>query len=180
MERVIIYGSNYGASKKYAEELGRRMDLAAVSYKELRDVNAYTDIIYVGGLYAGGVCGMSKVLKKWKRDGEKRLCVITVGLADPNISENVENIRKCIRTQLPDELYRLAKFYHLRGGIDYTKLGGMHKMMMKFAYKKCKDIPEEQRGGEMDALVETYGQSVDFLDFTSLDPIVKDFLPGRA
>ena len=41
-------------------------------------------IIYVGGLYAGGVRGMAKTVKKISTVKCKRFVVITVGLADPD------------------------------------------------------------------------------------------------
>ena len=173
MNNIIIYGSNYGTSKRYAEELGRRMQVEVVSYKELGDINEYTDVIYIGGLYAGGVCGMSKTLKKWKKE-KKSLCIISVGVSNHRGQKNIDAIRKNIKLQLPDELYRMARIYHLRGGIDYSKLSGTHKVMMGLLYKKCKSIPEEQRDEETKALIETYNQKVDFVNFDDLDAIVDD------
>lgn len=174
MNNIIIYGTNYGTSKRYAEELGRRMQVSVVAYKQLGDINEYTDIIYIGGLYAGGVCGMSKTLKKWKTDEKKSLCIISVGLSNHRAQENIDVIRKNIKLQLPDELYQMARIYHLRGGIDYSKLSGLHKVMMGLLYKKCKNIPEGQRDEETKALIETYNQKVDLVDFDDLDAIVDD------
>ena len=174
MNNIIVYGSNYGTSKRYAEELGRRMQVEVVSYKELRDINKYMNVIYVGGLYAGGVCGMSKTLKKWKREDKKSLCIISVGLSNHRAQKNVDEIKKNIKRQLPDELYKMARINHLRGGINYTKLSGIHKVMMGLLYKKCKSIPEEQRDEETKAMIETYNQIVDFVNFDDLDAIVSD------
>ena len=174
MNNIIIYGSNYGTSKRYAEEMGRRMQVSVVSYKKLKDINEYTDIIYIGGLYAGGVCGMSKTLKKWKKNEKKSLCIISVGVSNHRAQENIETIRKNIKLQLSDELYQMARIYHLRGGINYTKLSGPHKVMMGLLYKKCKSIPEEKRDEETKALIETYNQIVDFVNFDELDAIVSD------
>ena len=63
-EIIIIYGSCYGTTKKYAEELSGRLDCEAVSYENINDINSYKTIIYMGGLYAGGVQVMKKTLKK--------------------------------------------------------------------------------------------------------------------
>lgn len=174
MNSIIIYGSIYGTSKRYADELGRRIQVEAVSYKELKDINEYTNVIYVGGLYAGGVCGMSKTLKKWKKEEKKSLCIISVGVSNHRAQKNVDAIRKNIKMQLPDELYQMARIYHLRGGINYSKLSGPHKVMMGLLYKKCKSIPEEQRDEETKALIETYNQIVDFVNFDDLDVIVRE------
>lgn len=117
---------------------------------------------------------MSKTLKKWKKEEKKCLCIISVGVSNHRAQKNVDAIRKNIKMQLPDELYQMARIYHLRGGINYSKLSGSHKVMMGLLYKKCKSIPEEQRDEETKALIETYNQIVDFVNFDDLDVIVRE------
>lgn len=46
--------------------------------------------------------------------------------------------------------------------------------MVGLLYKKCKNIPEEQRDEETKDLIETYNQIVDFVNFDDLDEIVSD------
>ena len=53
--KIIIYGTQYGAAKKYAEELSRRIEIPCASYEEINDINIYGTIVYIGSLYAGGV-----------------------------------------------------------------------------------------------------------------------------
>ena len=40
-EMIIIYGSCYGTTGKYAEELSKRLDCEAISYEKVGDINAY-------------------------------------------------------------------------------------------------------------------------------------------
>ena len=63
---IVIYGSQYGTAKRYAEELSNRLGFELKSYEEVADVNLYDTIIYVGALYAGGVLGMKKTFKGMK------------------------------------------------------------------------------------------------------------------
>ena len=172
-EMIIIYGSCYGTTKKYAEELSRRLGCEALSYEAVSDINSYKTIIYMGGLYAGGVQGMKKTLKKLKDISDKTVCIVTVGLADPTDEKNIDNIRMKMKTQVSQELYNKAKIFHLRGGIDYSELGFLHKKMMGMVYKKAVSVPEEERNAELRAMIETYDKQVDFVDFDSLDPIVQ-------
>ena len=58
MNRVVIYGSFYGTTKKYAVELAKRLEVDAIEYNEVKNINDYDSIIYLGGLYAGGVLGI--------------------------------------------------------------------------------------------------------------------------
>ena len=172
-EMIIIYGSCYGTTKKYAEELSRRLGCEALSYEAVSDINSYKTIIYMGGLYAGGVQGMKKTLKKLKDISDKTVCIVTVGLADPTDEKNIDNIRMKMKTQVSQELYNKAKIFHLRGGIDYAELSFLHKKMMGMVYKKAKSVPEEERNAELSAMIETYNKQADFVDFDSLDLIVQ-------
>jgi len=45
---IVIYGSQYGTAKRYAEELSNRLGFELKSYEEVADVNLYDTIIYVG------------------------------------------------------------------------------------------------------------------------------------
>ena len=172
-DMIIIFGSCYGTTKQYADELSGRIGCEAVSFENVSDINAYQTIIYMGGLYAGGVQGMKKTLKKLSDISDKNICIVTVGLADPTDEKNIEHIRKNIKMQVSEELYNKALVFHLRGGIDYSKLNFLHKKMMGMVYKKAVNVPEEERDAEISAMIETYNKQVDFVDFDSLDSIVQ-------
>lgn len=172
MPSIVIYGSQYGTAKQYAEELARRTGIEACQYDSIGDVNQYDTIAYIGALYAGGVMGMKKTFAKLASCEEKTIIIATVGLADPTDSENVANIKGSMRQQLSGEVFEAAHIFHLRGGIDYTKLGFKHKTMMKLLCNKAKNLPEDEKNAEVRAMLETYGKQVSFVDFDTLDPIV--------
>lgn len=173
MNEIIVYGSCYGTTKKYAEELSGKTGIEAVSCKAVNDINRYQTIIYMGGLYAGGVEGMKKTLMKLNDITGKKLIIATVGLADPTDKQNIDHIRNNIRTQVSPEIYEKARIFHLRGGIDYSKLSLLHKTMMKLVYKKALSVPEEEKTAEIRAMIETYNKQVDFVDLNSLEPVIK-------
>ena len=83
MNNIIIYGSNYGTTEQYAKELSKRTNIEAISFENVQEINKYDKIIYIGGLYAGGVLGMSKTLRKLTNIQNKTIIIATVGLADP-------------------------------------------------------------------------------------------------
>ena len=89
-------------------------------------------------------------------------------------TENTDNIRNGMKRQLSKELYENAHIFHLRGGIDYSRLSFKHKTMMGLLYKKAVRLPEEKKTAEVKAMIETYNKKVDFVDFDSLAPIVND------
>ena len=178
MNQVIIYGSQYGSTYRYAKQLSEQTNITAVGYKEAPDLSGMRTIIYMGGLYAGGVLGMAKSLRGFSIQNGQKLIIVTVGLADPDESENRENIRTSLQKQLSPELIGRAKIFHLRGGIDYQKLSFGHRMMMKLLYQSLHKTPLEKQTAENRALIETYGKQVDFTDFGALEPIIQEIQRG--
>lgn len=175
MNSIIIYGSHYGTTKQYAEELSKRTNIKAISFKKFnQQINDYDNIIYLGALYAGGVLGMSKTLKKLNNISNKKILIATVGLSDPTDEVNKSNIRNNIKNQIPKEVLEKAKIFHLRGGIDYSKLNFAHKTMMKLLYNAVKNLPNEKQTAEDRAMIETYNKKVNFIDFSSLDKIANE------
>ena len=175
MNSIIIYGSHYGTTKQYAEELSKRTNIKAISFKKInQQINDYDNIIYLGALYAGGVLGMSKTLKKLNNISNKKILIATVGLSDPTDEVNKNNIRNNIKNQIPKEVLEKAKIFHLRGGIDYTKLNFAHKTMMKLLYNSVKNLPNEKQTAEDRAMIETYNKKVNFINFSSLDKIANE------
>ena len=172
MKEIIVYGSCYGSAKRYADELSKRTGVTCVSYETAGDLGAYDRIVYIGALYAGGVLGMKATLGALKNWADKQIAIATVGLADTADGENIQNIRAGMRRQLPAGMMEHAKLVHLRGGIDYSKLCVKHKVMMGLLYQKAKNLPPEKKSAEVRAMIDTYGQVVDFVDLSRVDELL--------
>ena len=170
--KIIIYGSQYGTTRKYADELAKRTNIECKSYEDVIDIDQYNTVIYIGGLYAGGVLGMKKTLAKISQCQNKKIIIVTVGLADPMDADNTDNIKSNMKRQLSKKLYENAHIFHFRGGIDYSYLNFKHKTMMGLLYKKAVGLPEEKKTAEIKAMIETYNQKVDFVDFESLNQLI--------
>lgn len=171
MQRIIIYGSEYGTTRRYAEQLSRLTGLPATDYAAAGDLHGYERVVYLGGLYAGGVKGLKRTVKRLPAG--VKLILVTVGLADVTDQENIRNIQNAVRRQLPPALFANTALFHLRGGIDYSRLNPLHKTMMTLLYNKARRLPEEKKTAETRAMVETFDQKVDFVDFDSLRPVVE-------
>ena len=59
-ESIIIYGSRYGTTKRYAAHLSEMTGIEAVAFKEVKDIDKYERVIFMGALYAGSVLGLKK------------------------------------------------------------------------------------------------------------------------
>ena len=93
MKKIILYGSRYGSSRRYAEQLSALSGIPTASFADAHALSDAKILVYVGGLYAGGVLGMKKVLRAHAPAPDQRLIVATVGLADPSLAENVQTSR---------------------------------------------------------------------------------------
>lgn len=169
MKTLILYGSQYGTTKRYADELSRLTGLPALSYEKAADLAGCEQIVYLGGLYAGGVKGLKQTARKFPAG--VRLILVTVGLADVQDEQNIENIRRSVRRQLPAEVLQNAALFHLRGGIDYSRLNLTHRAMMTLLYNHARKLPPEQQNAETRAMIETFGTKVDFVDVAALGPV---------
>ena len=176
VKKLIVYGSEYGTAKRYAERLSELVDAAAVSFDSMGSIEEYDMVIHVGALYAGGVKGLKNTLKAMR--GDAKLVIITVGLADVTDKLNIENIRNSISRQMPKELFDRTRIFNLRGGIDYGRLNFKHKTMMSLLYNRAKKLPEEKKTAEVRAMIDTYNKKVDFVDLSALEPLAKEINRG--
>ena len=111
MKSIILYGSRYGSARRYAQELSSKTGIPAVGYRDIPSLSGHQTIVYIGALYAGGVLGLARTLRSLSlRDGQ-RLVIVTVGLADPDILQNRENIRNSLQKQIPAQLYGSCLLY---------------------------------------------------------------------
>lgn len=167
---VIVYGSKYGSSKSYAEELSRLTNIKFLSYKKIKDLGQYDTVIYIGSMYAGGILGLSDTIKTLNN---KNILIVSVVLADTSLESNIENINKSLLKQVPRAIYDKSKKFYLRGSIDYDKLGFIDKSLMKMLYRRSSKLKEENRTPEMKVILETYNKKVNFIDYSKLEDIVE-------
>ena len=172
--KVIVYGSAYGSTRRYAQELSARTGIPAAGYEEVKSLGEYQTILYIGALYAGSVLGMKKTLSSLGDLSGKKLLIVTCGVSDPKDAAYMDTVKAGIRKELGEEMYNHAAIFHLRGAIDYSRLSLKHRALMALLYRQALKMPEEKRTADIRAVIETYGKSSDFVDFDSLDPVIRE------
>lgn len=168
---IIIYGTKYGSSKRYAERLGELLDVEVVDYREVGDLTQVERIIYIGSLYAGGVLGLRRMLRRVGDLRSKQLVLVTVGLSDPTNPTNRAHIREEIAKVVTEEQCGELSLHHLRGGIDYSHLSLKHRLMMSLLRAKVSRMDASERTAEDQLFLETYGSTVDFVDLDTILPL---------
>lgn len=171
MNGIILYGSRYGAAQQYAQALEERTGLPAVSWEEVRDFGPFDTVVYIGSLYAGKTTGLAKTARRLPTDHPFRLLVATVGLADPEDEDNLLRIREALAKDLSPAIFVRTTHVHLRGAIDYAKLSLKHRLMMKGLCTVLRRKPPQERSADTQLILDSYGQSLNLIDFDTLAPI---------
>ena len=149
MNQQIIYGSEYGTTRRYAEQLSQLTGIPAMDYTSAKNLDGCELVIYLGGLYAGGVKGLKHTVKRLPTG--VKLILVTVGLADVTDQENIRNIQNSVRRQLPTALFDQTALFHLRGGIDYDGL-------FDLPFKKAPGGEEDSGGPRHDRHLQSKGR----------------------
>jgi len=163
---AAIYKSHYGTTKQYAEWIAEALDATLFEASKIKghQLMDFDIVVYGGGLYAGGVLGAKLVAK----NPCKSLVLYTVGLATPEITDFTGSLKAFTAEQQSK-----MKIFHLKGGIDYSKLGFAHKFMMSMVKKDAEKKPPTERTIDDNLLIETYGKKIDFVDKESINPLVE-------
>jgi len=164
---AVIFKSRYGKTKRYAEWIAEALNAPLFENANVKphQLNDYDVVIYGGGIYAGGIDGVKLVAK----NPCKSLVLFTVGVADPSVTDYTQILEKAFT---PEQLSE-AKVFHLRGGINYSKLSLAHKVMMAAMKKLIEKKPLAERESDDIGVLETYGKDVDFSDKASIEPLVE-------
>lgn len=168
---AVVYKSKYGSTKKYAKWIAdeANADLFEVSKVRAESLIPYDTIVYGGGLYAGCILGFSVMKKNYKKLSDKKLIVFAVGATPKH-----EDVAKEVKNKnLPPEMQERVRFFLLRGGLNYTKMNLLDRLMMYFLVKsiKAKD-PNELDNDSKDVLA-TYGKVIDYTDKNTIKPIIE-------
>lgn len=142
--KAIVFTSNSGFTKRYAELLAAETGLPVYELKKARGkLSAGEEIIYLGWLMAGIVKGYKKAAKRYR---VKAVCA--VGMARPS-DKIIDEIRE--KHQITD-----AGVFYLQGGFDMEKLHGVYKFMMKTMAKTI--------GKELEAKADKTDEEAEMLD----------------
>ncbi|BBF43635.1 hypothetical protein lbkm_2323 [Lachnospiraceae bacterium KM106-2] len=167
MNGIVVYKSNTGFTKRYAdwiaEELGiNAVPIRKVSKSELRSKDV---IIFGGCLLAGKISGLSKI-KKLAGDS-KKLIVFTTGLTPMVAKKFVEKVKEDNITKEDEE--RIS-FYYFAGGVDYDKLKGIYRFILKRFYKSLKKDIEKKPENEM--MMKVLEESADYTNKDYIKPLI--------
>ena len=121
--KAIVYTSNTGTTKKYAEIIEKKTIIPAYTLDEAEKVlSAGDEVIYLGWLMAGTIKGYKKAKSKYDI---KVVCAVGMGGTGTQTAE----VRS--KNNIPHD----TTLFTLQGGFDINKLSGVYKLMMSVMVK---------------------------------------------
>jgi menaquinone-dependent protoporphyrinogen IX oxidase len=176
MKTIVMYRSKTGFTRKYAKWIAQETDATLIDARKVSagGLMRYDTIVFGGAMYAGGINGISLIKNNLWRYTGKNVIIFTLG-ATPVRPETADEIRN--KNFTADEQKNI-KFFMLRGGFDYDKLGFVDKILMsilKFKLRHVKHPTADERG-----MLAAYSHPMDFTDRRHIAPIVEAIEAGKT
>lgn len=164
MKAIIIYKSSTGFTKKYAGWIAQELSCKAVSAENAKtlDLNDYDAVIFGGWFFAGSIHGFKEYREKLQKFKGKK-AIFVVGAMPADTTEATKALRACFT----DEERKTTGTFYMQGGLDYSHMKPIHRMMMKavsMMLKKQKGVGSTQ--------YKTVSVSFDATDKTAIKPLV--------
>lgn len=163
---IVIYKSNTGFTKKYANWISQELRCDAVSLREISSVNLkqFDIVIFGGGIHAGRINGISFIKNNMFSLKEKKVIVFATGATAP-IPNEIERFKN---SNIPHN--KNIAFFYFQSGLNYADMHGLDKVLMgllKTALKMKKNKSESEQG-TADAIQSSY----DFSNRDQLEPLI--------
>ncbi len=156
---TIIYQTNTGSSKEYAEMLSEKISAPAISLSDSSDIPSDEEIIFIGWLMAGTIQGLLQAKEKFTNIK----CVCAVGLM---VTEKAKGeITEKNQIDLP--------LFLLPGNFHIDRLKGMYKMMMSMMMKMIKGKLKDSKEPRADEMIEAFEKGVDLVSEEKLDEVIE-------
>ncbi|MDD6037737.1 MAG: flavodoxin domain-containing protein [bacterium] len=149
MKSLIIYSSQTGFTKRYAEWLNEHLkgDLLTVKEAQKKDdgyFNQYDCLVYGGFSLAGKINKADWFTAKMNQWKGKKLALFCVGASCVDQPE----VAQAMDAALTDEQKKYAKAFYCPGGINYSKLPLPSRLVLKglssMLKKKADATPSER------------------------------------
>ncbi len=169
MKTIIIYNSQTGFTKRYAEWIAEaaEADCIELSAAKKKDLTAYEAIVFGSWACAGSISKISWFKGNIDKWAGKKLIVFCVG-ASPIENPEVEIALSQIFNE--SERKKAALFY-CPGGLNYDKMAAPSKLMMKLFVKSLK--AKKVKTQEDELMIKMISSSYDIAGKQYIEPILQ-------
>lgn len=167
MKTLVLYTSNTGSTKRYAEEIARRVyaDIYPLKKFKMKNIDDYDCLIYGGWVDGGKIAGIDTFLGDWDYMSDKDVIIFSVGMSQPS----PEGKKTIIDLNLLS-MYHL-RYYQLQGNFDLSKLGFWMRKKIEMMIKNTPEKNGMPGGNELLDYFREHPQEV--YDQAKVDRIVE-------
>ena len=167
MKTIVIYNSQTGFTKQYAQWIAQELQCDSISLQRINEIalSEFDTIIFGSWCHAGRIKKLNWVFDELKKDANKNYVVFAVG-ASPMNSPDVE---KTMEQNIPKN--SIVKGFYFQGGLNYEKMNLSSRAMMKLfssMLKKKKDATESEK-----KMAEMVSRSYDISDKRFIVPLLR-------
>lgn len=176
---VLIYGSQYGSTERYARWVAEELNQAGVQTEVIAAASvtsshlAEADMVVAGlSNYGGQLTGSSELMKLASQLLAQPLALFTVSFSglDGAPQEKLDGIfRKNLGETLVDHS---SSTFHFRGALDHTRLSLKHKTVMIGIRSAIAAIPKKSVANQQ--MLDSFSQkTVDYSSPEACAPLVQ-------
>jgi len=161
MKTIVIYESQIGFTRQYAEWIAEELTCTSKSLKEVKaaELSAYDRIIFGGWIMGGRIAGYRKVLKLGSLTA---VFAVGASLIDEATTKNI---------QTANQLGSMP-FYYMQGGIHFDSLNFFKRNLLKAIQKSL--VKKDHRTAQEEFMAEYLGTNFDFSSKEQITEIIKD------
>lgn len=169
MKTIVIYNSQTGFTKRYAEWIAEAagadcLELAAAKKKNL---DAYGAIVFGGWACAGSISKLSWLKNNAGKWTDKKLIVFCVG-GGPIDNPEIEQF---LKRNLKESEFRNVHAFYCPGGFNYEKMSAPSRLMMKMFIKTLQAKKDKTEAEQV--MVKMISSSYDISDKKYIEPILQ-------
>lgn len=167
---VIVYKSNTGFTKEYAEMLAKAEQMKHYELSQAqKELGRETEVLFMGPLMAGHIQGIDQAVKSFN---VKAAC--GVGMTPPG-SPSLSSLSKA--NYVPN-----APIFYLQGGYAPKKVGWLKRRMVNMATKSMREALQakgSRRTPEEQANLDMLLKGGSFVAYRNLD-VIREWLKGQG
>ena len=169
MKTIVIYNSETGFTKRYAEWIAEKSSAQCVEYSKAKKINldSFDTIVFGGWAIAGSISKIKWFKKNIANLQGKKLVAFCVG-ASP--IENPE-LDEFLAKWSADEEVKNIKLFYCPGGLNYEKMSVKSKAMMKM-FVKMLNAKKDKTEDDLRQIKMVSG-SYDISDIKYIEPIIE-------
>ena len=172
MKTIVIYNSQTGFTKQYAQWISEAAGCECVSLKKAGKIKLadYDAIVFGSWFMAGGITKLPWFKKQMPAlaDSGKKLIVFSVGASPVESPE----VAVALNRVFTEEEKKLVKVFYCQGGLSYERMNFFSRITLKMFAKALaskKDASESER-----KTAEMISHSYDISDKKYIEPILAE------